>query len=327
MATASHGSDARSRKSCLVHVPKVRLDAEHCGLNWSEVRGRSVRVDMTLQAIIDSQTHWAQTAGLGVVRGCVSSIDDNLFRSMHPDTWKEFSTGSGDELGLNQQTKRAKMLSLRSSSILAVNVLDYWRERDLAPLASALQVQGDYTALKFEQKFPHGLASTPPNLDAVLSQRQRLQPLAIECKFAEPYDTSRAEVKVLNGKYFAGGRKRWTEVGLPRCQRLADGLKVTSMYRRLDSAQLLKHLLGLAHSFAAEKRRGPIRLLYLWYDTQNSVAREHADEVVDFGSRLDQAVEFRICSYQSLFRRLMPFADHDYLAYLGARYFHDFKSA
>ena len=98
----------------------------------------------TLNAIRKAQQTWAGQH-VAVDRGCTLSIDENLFRRpMHAETLSEFQRGSGDETGQTSiGRKRAKMRSLRSSSILAVNVFDYWRDRDLTALAKALGAKGD----------------------------------------------------------------------------------------------------------------------------------------------------------------------------------------
>ena len=201
-----------------------------------------------LTSIRNAQHAWAQNV-LDVDRGCTRTLDENLFlRPMNRETLDEFRYGGGETGYTGSGKKRAKMLSLRSSSVLAVNVFDHWRGRDLTQLARALDAPGSYSNLKFEQPFNHGLSSFKPHLDVVLLAVDRGPPLAIEAKFAEPYDVKRDHRSLpIDPKYFAGGRKRWTEVELPRCQKLAEDLGHGTAYHRLGAAQLLKHLLGLAN--------------------------------------------------------------------------------
>jgi hypothetical protein len=78
------------------------------------------------------------------------------------------------------------MWSLRSSSALAYNVFEPWRGQDILPVASALNATVSSNELRFEQKYPHGLPHTPPNIDFVLDACDA-QPLGVECKFTEPY--------------------------------------------------------------------------------------------------------------------------------------------
>ena len=283
-----------------------------------------------LTSIRKAQQVWAEQH-VKVDRGCTVALEDNLFRRpMHPETLKEFQRGSGDETGQASTGKRrAKMLSLRSSSVLAVNVFDFWRGRDLTELARALGAEGHYNELKFERPFNHGLASGKPHLDVVLFSTDGRQPLAIESKFAEPYDIKKdGHCLPIDPKYFAGDRQRWTEAGLPRCQVLAKDLGNRALFYRLGAAQLLKHLLGLAND--AEGHAGPNRsvsLLYLWFDTSCTEAKEHRDEIEDFRKRLDLDIDFRSMTYQILFGRLAVVAAPDYLDYLRMRYFTPVSSA
>lgn len=122
---------------------------------------------MSLNAILKSQKAWAAgRPGRGHV---LDRVEDNLFRPLHLATYAEFACGNGDEMGLGGRT--AKMRSLRSSSALACNVFDSWRDHPLAPLATALGAAGAYTEIAFEQKLPHGLKSTFPNIDVILFGR------------------------------------------------------------------------------------------------------------------------------------------------------------
>jgi len=280
-----------------------------------------------LTSILNTQHAWAALNHVDVDRGCTRTLEDNLFCCpMHADTLEEFRAGSGDETGRTTTgKKRAKMLSLRSSSVLAVNVFDHWRGRDLTQLADALESPGKYGNLKFEQPFNHGLSSGKPHLDVVLYSSDGRRPLAIEAKFAEPYDVKKDERSPpIHAKYFASGRKRWAEVELPCCQELAEHLGTRTFYHRLGAAQLLKHLLGLAHDddgHATPDRS--VSLLYLWFDTGCAEAKEHQDEIEDFGTRIDSGVDFRSMTYQNLFEQLAVDAPtaRDYVDYLRTRYF------
>ena len=83
------------------------------------------------------------------------------------------------------------MSSLRSSSALSYNVFAPWLGHDLSPLARALATSLVDQTLQFERQFPHGLQSTPPNIDVVLDNQQP-RPLGIESKFTELYGPKKA---------------------------------------------------------------------------------------------------------------------------------------
>jgi hypothetical protein len=235
---------------------------------------------------------------------------------LHPATYGEFAQGSGDELGLGGRT--AKMRSLRSSSVLACNVFDPWREHDLGPLALALEAEDRCTEIVFEQKMPHGLGSFPPNLDLVLFGRE-VAPLGIEAKFAEPYGHDKLR-PALDDKYFPEHRQRWAELGLPRAQELAEAIGRSAHFSHLDAGQLLKHILGLATTFS---RFDSIHLRYVWFDCNGDEDNIHRKEIAEFTSLLNDEVDFAAIRYQDLYARLASTREPEpgYLAYLKSRYF------
>jgi len=187
---------------------------------------------------------------------------------------------------------------------------------DLQPLAIALHAVVQSRNLRFEQKFRHGLRSTPPNLDVVLD-REEPRPLGIECKFTEPYGTKQDHAP-LDPKYFAGGRYRWAEVHLPNCQDLAISMGTTTSFRRLAAGQLLKHLLGLAHT----TRQLP-RLRYVWFDSQCPEAQEHRAEIDRFEEQIDRSIDFAAVTYQEIAASLRSWPEpcSGYHSYLATRYF------
>lgn len=276
---------------------------------------------MPLDAILRSQHAWANVQWPAHTDRRAPSLDANLILPMSPDVRDQYKNGSGDELGTPQRP--GKMYSLRSSSALAYNLFAPWIGHDLRPLAAALGSQRNDDTLQFERKFPHGLTlakrgltATPPNLDVTLDNSQP-RPLAVECKFTEPYGAKKPHPP-LDQKYFDGGRARWAELGLVRCQALAESLGQGVEFKRLGVGQLLKHILGLAWT-----TKQPPRLVCLWFDSNCVEAHEHADELNRFSEYLDDAIEFRAVSYQQAFASLQnaPEPMPGYLEYLAARYF------
>jgi hypothetical protein len=233
---------------------------------------------------------------------------------MSRDIQCQFERGSGGELGSDRRP--GKMSSLRSSSALSYNVFAPWIGGDLAPLARSLNVELVDQTIQFERQFPHGLASTPPNVDVVLDNQQP-RPLGIESKFTEPYGTRKLHPP-LDPKYFADGRQRWADCGLPLCQELARDIGGTRQFRRLGAGQLLKHILGLAWTTNA-----PPRLMYLWFDTRCEEATAHREELDEFASMLDPSVGFSAMTYQAVFSRLQGEIEprRGYHSYLAQRYF------
>jgi hypothetical protein len=270
---------------------------------------------MPLSQILTSQATWAQARwGSGLDGRNAPSVEDNLFQPIAGPTWNEFAAGDGDELGLSGRP--AKMRSLRSSSALACNVFHPWRGGPLTSLAQALGLAGNFVDLRFEQKLSHGLRGHSPNLDVVLYPSEGA-PVGVESKFAEIYGQPKPEAP-LKGSYFAG-KRRWADLGMPRCQLLAERIGRETAFRRLAAGQLLKHLLGLATTHAQR----PARLVYIWYDCRCNEAEEHRREVEVFKEAIGDEIEFTVLTYQELFERLRlaPEPCPDYYTYLARRYF------
>jgi hypothetical protein len=269
---------------------------------------------MPLQDLIDAQGRWANLRWPGHVGVRAPSLEDNLIMNLSKAIKDDLLEGDGNEIGTAAQP--GKMWSLRSSSALAYNVFAPWYGRDLNPLSTALGVRLSDFSIRFERKFNHGLPPPVPNLDVVLDNEQ-VRPLAIECKFTEPYGNKKKDPP-LKAAYFLNARKRWNEVQLPRCQRLAESLGNDSAFRRFSAGQLLKHILGIA----TETKHSP-RLLYLWFDTGCQEALAHTDELVRFAQSIDDAVDFKALTYQEIFGRLRS-SDQPvpgYFHYLTNRYF------
>ncbi len=246
----------------------------------------------------------------------MGSLSDNLFAPLSAPSEEEFRNGDGDELG--QPGKRGKMQALHSSSALAANVFDYWRCRDARPLATALGVPVPIVKIEkieFEQKFPTGLPGHAPNLDVVLRLSTRSL-IAIESKFLEPYGAHGPGFKET---YFTSEPGLWQKAGYPQCQELAQVLHSGDpVYKWLYAEQLLKHILGLAHSGT------PWSLLYLWYEVPGEATAEHAAEAEHFGNVVSSdGIDFKVLTYQALLSNLRRHADERdraYVDYLSQRY-------
>lgn len=269
---------------------------------------------MALEDLIARQARWASGRWPGHVSRRAPCLADNLFSPMSEDIQRQFADGSGGELGT--ELRPGKMASLRSSSALAYNFFAPWVGRNAQPLGSVLGHRLSDHTIAFEQKFRHGLWSMPPNIDVVLDSLQP-RPLAIECKFTEPYGTKPLH-KTIDDKYFAGHHGRWLEVGLPKCQELAQSLGRTVHFRRLGVGQLLKHFLGLSRTTKLSPR-----LVYLWFDSRCDEAQEHREELERFRGHLDFPIEFSAISYQDAFEAIRSGEEPavGYCNYLQSRYF------
>ena len=274
-------------------------------------------ISIAYSSIIAHQRNWAAASGIPFDdEGYTTSVDLNLFQAMSADTQTDYERGSGSEMR-GAHERRPKMCALHSSASLACNVFDYWRKKDLSPIATALRLPEVPMELSFEAQFPTGLRGEPPNLD-VLFTRNQLPLLAIESKFTEPYGSPK-KGPLLKEKYFPPDSPGlWTRRGLPRCQRLADRLhNGGATFRRLDAAQLLKHMLGLATNDEN------VCLLYLWYEYSGAEATEHRREIQDFGNAIGSELGFRSLTYQEMLGDMLPRLDVQaarYVRYLVDRY-------
>lgn len=265
------------------------------------------------------QADWARRRDLSIdSSGYTESLNENLFVPLSSKARAEFADGSGSELG--ETGRRGKMQALHSSSALAYNVFEYWRERDSSVLAIALDVDQGIASIGFERKFPTGLRGNPPNLDVILVAASGFV-TAIECKFLEPYGSHGPS---FNDKYFEAETGLWKSAGFHGCQALAERLYSGELkYGCLYAEQLLKHILGL------NRQSAQWALMYLWYEVEGPATDQHAEEADDFASvATNDGIDFRALSYQSLFRGLKANAseaEEKYLTYLTQRYFEGFE--
>ncbi len=267
----------------------------------------------TLWTIKEAQRRWADAHHVKRDGESVLVLENNLYQPLTPETRAQYENGDGDELGRDE--RRGKMFSLRSSSALVCNVFDYWQGRALAPVLKAVQITEEANEIAFEQKFKTGLGGNPPNLDVVFRRKDASGHVtAIESKFAEPYDDR--EHKGFAPSYF---EKRGLWDDLPTCRGLANLINDGEQFTSLDTAQLLKHILGLSRN---PKQQG-FTLLYLWYDVRESdAAKTHRKELERFQQIVSCEVSFRSMTHQEVFAGLLPhITGTDYSEYLGSRYF------
>jgi hypothetical protein len=206
------------------------------------------------------------------------------------------------------------MRALASSSALAVNFFEAWRDTALTGLAEGLGLPTSAREIRFKYKpeeYPVGPRS--PNLDLLLTLTDGHR-VGVESKFTEPFRKAYAAIAP---KYFPSGVGLWEGAELPHAQRLAESF--ASPWRYLDAPQLLKHMLGLA-----SESKMPATLLYLWFDTGLKDAGAHRREVETFAERISgDWVAFLACTYQDAFAALETRPDPiaGWRGYMRSRYF------
>jgi hypothetical protein len=208
------------------------------------------------------------------------------------------------------------MRALYSSSALAVNFFDPWREQPKTVLTTAFGLESPIVNVRFEFKtrnFP--VRPRSPNLDLLLTLESG-QMVGVESKFSEPYSSDDGH-GTLSARYFPKSTRLWDDADMASAQLIADRMRPEWIH--LDAAQLLKHMLGLAHD-----PDRPYMLLYLWFDTGKPDAATHREEAKRFEREIKGAsVAFRAITYQELFQALPRDAEplHGWRDYMTDRYF------
>ena len=269
--------------------------------------------------LLDMQRSWASKLGAVVDhRNYFSSVAANLHAPLSKRASRAFSMGSGSELR-DTASRPAKMKALHSSSALAVNVFDYWTERNPSPLLAALELSLTAASIDFEAQFPTGLDGKPPNLDIGL-RLDSGKIVGVESKFSEWLSPKSPNKAPFKPKYFADSAQHWSTAGLVACQVLAEEMRSGARhFRYLDAPQLLKHALGLA-----TQHRGNFDLYYVYYDFSGPETVPHRAELEEFEALVRSDFRFRWISYQDVYSRLVRLIGPEnaaYTNYLRERYF------
>ena len=281
--------------------------------------------------IISKQVQWALNFGIELIgsegeRGrktYTPELEQNLFLPLSEEAQASFRQGNGNEI-VGEPESPAKMQAVHSSSAIGVNVFQYWESIHQVPtIASACGFCKPEDILSekivFEDKYPvKGVNRIPPNIDVVIhnSVSSPFKRFAIECKFSEAY----------GGRQKNGIKPAYLEVeelwgDIPKLHKLANKISPdNNRTKYLDSAQLIKHILGLKSAFSKTE----FKLLYLWYDVLGKEGAEHRDEIDAFTEIAKaEGVNFSALSYQELivslaekYRQVHP----EYVKYLTERY-------
>ena len=281
--------------------------------------------------IISKQIQWAKNRGLTLLgsenkRGRPAytiELNMNLYAPLVESARLCFEQGNGNEL-VSSSESPAKMQAVHSSSALGVNVFQYWEGINQVPIiasACGFCKKGEVISEKiiFEDKYPiKGINRIPPHIDVVIhnSASSKFKRFAIECKFTEPYNSY-----TLDGlkSAYLNVDELWSDI--PELHKLAKSISPdNTVYKYLDSAQLIKHILGLK-TFC---NKSEFKLLYLWYDVLGKEGGDHRDEIEEF-TRIatSDGIHFSSLSYQELIIALAKeyrLEHSEYVKYLTERY-------
>lgn len=308
------------------------------------------------QYIKQKQQAWALRKGYDLVSGSIGrngelsylqNINDNLFTPLTEEVAKSYKKGDGGELADNK-TRLAKMKATHSSSVIVVNLFQYWVGKDASPLLYALSLipkpEKDYLINDIGSSSPD-IVEIPPRQNEVNfsfekqyrihSDRKKfprsanldvcietpLCHIAIESKFAEPYSGKHKPLR----EAYLNEESLWTK--LPNLYELAKNLSLNKeSFCHLDVVQLIKHILGLNANYPQKKNRlmTKYKLLYLWYDIPGDEGIKHRCEIEKFAAIAKRdGVKFNHITYQEVIAKL--FAEYregneEYIDYLVERY-------
>ncbi|HZK97886.1 MAG TPA: hypothetical protein VFC67_27030 [Prolixibacteraceae bacterium] len=267
--------------------------------------------------LVGSQT----TKGLMIY---TENINDNFFEPLSPETIKAFEKGDGGELKKKGKTL-SKMQALHSSSVLGVNIFQYWKTIGRIPdiaYACGLCAKENTNSIdiKFEEKFE--ISDTfpkKPNIDVVMinSPDSNLIAYGTECKFSEAYSSRKHSG--LKEKYITDIPDQWK--GISQLKKFAENISPNDNdFRFLHAAQLIKHILGLKKQYG----KSSFRLLYLWYDVYGTEGVKHRKEIAIFKAIAEKDhIKFHSLSYQELIIKMskkLYKGNEEYIDYMTDRY-------
>ena len=151
----------------------------------------------------------------------------------------------------------AKFCAAYSSSALVVNSFGPFRH---APDKLVLAGDSGYAEAMFERRCPNGLQGKSPNLDFFAANRTSV--VGVESKFLEPLRPPKVD---FSDQYRPAMNMKAESVWRQVYESLVADPK---RFKHLDVAQLVKHYLGLWHSFRAHEE--PKRLVYLYWEPMNA---------------------------------------------------------
>jgi hypothetical protein len=220
-------------------------------------------------------------------QGYVLEVKDNLVEGVDADLIKQdYDNGSGQEWDY-------KIKAVHSSAALAANTFGFFKDKHDA--LELLGVRG-FSCPRLEAKCPSGLRGTPPNLDALVESNQDV--IGVESKFLETLTEKKADFS-----------PAYSRQNLPQCEPMWwEALEQAGKLGecRFDRAQIIKHYLGLRHTYRADERC--LHLLYLYWEPANANSlpafQEHRDQLSAFARQVSgSVVHFHGMSYRELWER------------------------
>lgn len=223
--------------------------------------------------------------------GYVADFKDNIIPTiLVNDFFDDLSSGDGNEL-------ESKFKALYSSSALCVNFFGFFK-RHLDKLS--FFGEHDFTLCKFEMKLETGLRGNPPNLDFYLQNINCI--IGIESKFLEPLTPKQPHFPTSYSDNFL----RTIDAELPS---IVNYYRKNNKKAHLDTAQLLKHSMGLLNNRDGKKAK----LIYVYWQPPFSIDIKeyaaHQAELVKFEKLFKRvrSIEFHHITYNDLCEQYLAF--------------------
>ena len=257
----------------------------------TDLRSRAELAAMERLRLTRPDVRWREVAA-----GYLADWRDNLIEGVAAaDVEADLRRGAGNEL-TDQPDEPSKFCAAFSSSALAVNTFAPFR---LRPERLSLAGVTGFDAIELEYPCDNGLVGTNPHFD--LFARTATTVIAVESKFLEPLQQKPAQFSDQYARPFMGSVDRPRIAEEPWARMYARLRSDPQTYRHLDAAQLVKHYLGLRHSFATLERT----LVYLYWEPANAadlaVYRDLRLEINDFAAAVAGCdTRFVALSYPSL---------------------------
>lgn len=259
----------------------------------TDLRARAELAAMERLRLTRPEVRWREAP-----EGYLDDWRDNLIEGVTAaDFEADLRRGAGNEL-TDRPDEPAKFRAAYSSSALAVNTFAPFRRQ---PERLSLAGITGFDALEFEYPCDNGLVGTNPHFD--LFARTATTVIAVESKFLEPLRQQAAQFSDQYSRPFMGTADRPRIAEEPWARMYARLRSDPQTYRHLDAAQLVKHYLGLRHSFSTHERT----LVYLHWEPANAadlaVYRDLRLEINDFAAAVAGCdTRFVALSYPSLWR-------------------------
>lgn len=260
--------------------------------SFGVLTGRQTEFAISRGAELDSQ-RW------------VTDLSTNLFARLNPETERDLrAVGEISSDGVAN-----RMRAPHSSTALAINTFDFWRDRDLTPLEDAIGIDLG-PVLGFEQRHFFGQPkASQPDLCFLGSGTEHV---SVEVKLREPYGPVSNEFRP---SYFRNHIRLWDEC--PRLREHAERIESgKAVYTSLGAAQLIKHGLGLRRACPSGRT-----LVYYWYSDGSELADLHREELDGFTSAVSDDLDIRAITVSELLNGLTPDESTlEWHSYLTERY-------